>query len=210
VAKPSVVAVLEVFVKLTFVMQLVLSWVFLVMFVAMDLAVAICNSGDAAKQQAQTLTLSLQTAGNAPALAQGLNFDRYCEAAKGLDSGALIFFLGSAVVVLGQGGMMACISEFMDRVIEEPQRQLRSSMEPSFPAGPSVVHAKENIIHEEAEVQSRQPMDILSDRSTFDRLTPLRAPTVEEAASVAPSSTASDFDNSQAGSKKVYIIRCAG
>jgi len=209
-AKPSVVAVLEVFVKLTFVMQLILSWVFLVMFVAMDVAGSVCDSGDVVKQQAQNLAASLLRAGNAPALTEGLIFDRYCVAAKGLDGGALVFFLGSAFMVLGQGGMMACTSEFMDRVVGQPNRQVNYSTDPPSPAGLSAIHTKDDTIHETSEVpQPRPGMDAMSDRSAPDtRLSPLRAPTVEEAASCAPSST-SDPDSHQPGTKKIYVIRCA-
>eukprot|EP00418_Pyrodinium_bahamense_P066972 CAMPEP_0179103400 /NCGR_PEP_ID=MMETSP0796-20121207/47911_1 /TAXON_ID=73915 /ORGANISM="Pyrodinium bahamense, Strain pbaha01" /LENGTH=334 /DNA_ID=CAMNT_0020801311 /DNA_START=53 /DNA_END=1058 /DNA_ORIENTATION=+ len=114
-ASPRLVGALEMLTKITFLFQLVLSYMLFIPYVSSDILAAICSGGPQVLQEAHDLNAALRSSSDGGhSFTAGLDMARYCAAAEGLGSSALVFFIGMGLTVLGQAGLMSCMAELMD------------------------------------------------------------------------------------------------
>jgi len=121
-ARSDVVGIVEVLTKVTFVFQLLLSYMLFIPFLFWDTLVDICEGGPRVLEEARNLSATLRNSSGGArsfaALAVDLDIDRYCAAAAGLGKDTFWLFFGVGLTVLGQGGLLSCMSELMDTVCQ--------------------------------------------------------------------------------------------
>eukprot|EP00929_Paragymnodinium_shiwhaense_P020963 TRINITY_DN13805_c0_g1_i2.p1 TRINITY_DN13805_c0_g1~~TRINITY_DN13805_c0_g1_i2.p1 ORF type:complete len:201 (-),score=23.15 TRINITY_DN13805_c0_g1_i2:300-902(-) len=106
------VRVMRVAIWVTYVMQLVLSYVFLALWVILMILSGVCSGGASVISSAQNLVQNMQDSDSSSSkeLAADFDLDKYCGVASSLGSGGLYLFLGCIITVVSQAGMMSCLA----------------------------------------------------------------------------------------------------
>mmetsp|Transcript_119577 Transcript_119577/g.232796 ORF Transcript_119577/g.232796 Transcript_119577/m.232796 type:complete len:270 (-) Transcript_119577:246-1055(-) len=115
---PFPVGVIELCTLAAFAMQLLLSYIFCIACILVRVFSTICQGGSDAIAKAVNLTSLLRSSDKAPGLIEDFNMDSYCSVASDANESAVALLVGTVIVVLGQAGLMACMSEYVGRVCQ--------------------------------------------------------------------------------------------
>jgi hypothetical protein len=122
---PFPVGVIELSAGVTFLIQLVFSYSFCIVCVLVQVFSAICKGGSDVIATATNLTALLSSSDNAPGLIEGFNMETYCSVASDASGSAVSLLVGTVLLVLGQAGIVACMSEYVGRVCQAAEDSSR-------------------------------------------------------------------------------------
>jgi len=122
---PFSVGVIELSAGVTFLIQLLFSYTFCIVCILITVFSAICNGGSDVIAKAKELTALLSSSNNGPGLIKDFNMDVYCGVASDASGSAVALLVGTVLLVIGQAGLVACMSEYVGRVCHAAEASSR-------------------------------------------------------------------------------------
>lgn len=118
-AGPCFVNIVHVSLWITFLLQLIFSYVFLLVWILLITLTGICASGSAAIDAAKTLTEQVQQSGEDPGGIGDLSIDKFCSAGGALAWSGLLLCIGCIITVVSQAGMLSTLAMNKERIAAE-------------------------------------------------------------------------------------------